>query len=77
MSNQFLGLLLSEMNKYLTLGDQKGFQPNVKKKKERASFRSLMLEEKKDIIDVFEPSFLLLNVFYLFPGPLKPDLRST
>lgn len=31
MSNQFLGLLLSEMNKYLTLDDQKEFQLNIKK----------------------------------------------
>lgn len=32
MCNQFLGLFLSEMNKYLTSDDLKEFQENVKKK---------------------------------------------
>ena len=31
MSNQFLGLLLSEMNKYLTSDNQKEFQQSIKK----------------------------------------------
>lgn len=42
MSNQFLGLFLSEMSKYLTLDDQKEFQLNIKKK---ASFRSIVFTE--------------------------------
>lgn len=83
MSNQFLVLLLSEMNKYLTSADQKEFHSNVKKRHLRINclYRKedsgLMIRGKKDIVDIFKLPFLLLaNVFYLFLGPLKPDLRS-
>lgn len=83
MSNQFLGLFLSEMSKYLTLDDQKEFQLNIKKSifqincLYRGAVPGLMLKMKKDIVDVFKPPFLLSeNIFYPFVGPLKPDLKG-
>lgn len=71
MSNQFLGLLLSEMNKYLTLDDQKEFQLNIKESifqincLYRGVVPGLMLKMKKDIVDVFKPPFLYLRISFI------------
>ena len=78
MSNQFLGLLLSEMNKYLTSDNQKEFQQSIKEVifqiscLYREAVLGFMLKGKKDTVRLFKLPFLPFeNVFYLFPDPLK------
>lgn len=79
---------MPEKNKYLFSDDQKEFQPNVKLKKKKKHLQinchykeavsELLLKGKNDTADISKLNIFLLpeNVFYLFSGPLKPDLRS-